>query len=54
MFWKIIGVIAALWLAFLIVSVLVKALFPLAILGLVVIGIVTVVKWLGSGKKTTV
>ena len=52
MFWKILGAIVAIWLVLMVASAIIKSLFPLAIIALVIIGIVTVVKWLGSGKKT--
>jgi hypothetical protein len=52
MFWKILGAIVAVWLILAIVSSVLKALVPLVVIALVVIGIVTVVKWLGSGSKT--
>ena len=51
MFWKIIGAIALIWLVLAIASTILKALVPLVVIALVVIGIVTVVKWLGSGSK---
>ncbi len=53
MFWKILGAIVVIWLALMVASAIIKSLFPLAMIALVVIGIVTVVKWLGSGKKTS-
>ncbi|BDD83045.1 hypothetical protein TPB0596_28080 [Tsukamurella pulmonis] len=52
MFWKILGAIVVLWLALMVASAIIKSLFPLAVIALVVIGIVTVVKWLSSGKKS--
>ncbi|NMD56163.1 MULTISPECIES: hypothetical protein [Tsukamurella] len=52
MFWKILGAIVAIWLVLMVASAIIKSLFPLAIIALVIIGIVTVVKWLSSGKKT--
>ncbi|BDH57026.1 hypothetical protein [Tsukamurella sp. PLM1] len=53
MFWKILGAIVVIWLALMVVSAVIKWLFPLLMIALVVIGIVTVVKWLGSSKKST-
>ncbi|WP_019203339.1 hypothetical protein [Tsukamurella sp. 1534] len=53
MFWKIIGAIVLIWIALMVVSAIVKSLLPLALIALVIIGIVSVVKWMGSGKKTT-
>ncbi len=53
MFWRVIGVIAVIWLAFMVVGAVVHLLLPLAVLALVVTGIVSVVKWLGSGRSKT-
>ena len=53
MFWKIIGAIVLIWIALMVASAIVKALFPLAVLALVILGIVTVVKWLSSSSKST-
>ncbi|WP_166436392.1 hypothetical protein [Tsukamurella asaccharolytica] len=52
MFWKILGAIVVIWLALMVASAIIKSVIPLAVIALIVIGIVTVVKWLSSGKKT--
>ncbi|GAA1017527.1 MULTISPECIES: hypothetical protein [Tsukamurella] len=53
MFWKIIGAIVVIWIALMVASAIIKSLLPLALIALVIIGIVSVVKWLGSGKKSS-
>lgn len=51
MFWKVIAAIIVIWVALMVVSAIVKSLLPLALIALVIIGIVSVVKWLGSNKS---
>lgn len=53
MFWKILGVVAVVWLALIVVGALVKALFPILMISLVVFGLYLLYKAV-SGSKSTV
>jgi hypothetical protein len=53
MFWKILGVVALVWLALIVVGALVKALFPILMISAVVFGLYLLYKAL-TGSKSTV
>ena len=53
MFWKILGVVAVVWLVLIVVGALVKALFPILMISLVVFGLYLLYKAV-SGSKSTV
>ncbi|MBF6329575.1 hypothetical protein [Nocardia transvalensis] len=54
MFWKILGVVALVWLALIVVGALIKALFPILMISLVVFGLYLLYKALSGSNKSTV
>jgi hypothetical protein len=53
MFWKILGVVALVWLALILIGALVKALFPILMISVVVLGLYLLYKAVsGAGKST--
>ena len=42
MLWKVLGALVLIWIAFAVISAILKSIIPLVILGLVVLGAVTV------------
>lgn len=53
MWWKVLLAILVVWLAFGLIMAVVKGLLTVLVIGLVVIGIVAVIKWAVSDKRTT-
>lgn len=55
MFWKIVGVVALVWLALIVIGALIKALFPILMISAVVFGLFLLYKAVSSSNdKTTV
>ncbi|MGV9677498.1 hypothetical protein ACWDSJ_19680 [Nocardia sp. NPDC003482] len=54
MFWKILGVVALVWLALIVVGALIKALFPILMISLVVFGLYLLYKAVSGSNKSTV
>ncbi|MDF0531458.1 hypothetical protein P0W64_11915 [Tsukamurella sp. 8F] len=52
MFWKILAAIVVIWLALMILGAIIHHLIPLLVLGLIVVGIVSVVRWFSSADKS--
>jgi hypothetical protein len=53
MWWKVLLAILVVWLAFGLIMAVVKGLLTVLVIGLVVIGIVAVSKWIASDKGST-
>ncbi|ETD32086.1 hypothetical protein [Williamsia sp. D3] len=53
MWWKVLLAILVVWLAFGLIMAVVKGLLTVLVIGLVVIGIVAVIKWAASDKSST-
>ncbi|MCX5045898.1 hypothetical protein OG921_22270 [Aldersonia sp. NBC_00410] len=52
MFWKIVGIVALVWLAFIVVGALIKGLFPILVISAVVFGLYLLYKAMsGSDAK---
>ncbi|MEV6276049.1 hypothetical protein [Nocardia sp. NPDC051832] len=55
MLWKIIGVVALVWIAFMVVGALIKGLFPILMISAIVFGLYLLYKAVtGSEEKTTI
>ncbi|RDI42873.1 hypothetical protein [Nocardia mexicana] len=54
MFWKILGVVALVWLALMVVGWLLKALFPILMISAVVFGLYLLYKAVSGSNKSTV
>ncbi|AHH20191.1 putative integral membrane protein [Nocardia nova SH22a] len=54
MFWKILGVVALVWLALIIIGALLKALFPILMISAVVFGLYLLYKAVSGSNKSTV
>ncbi|MEU8901739.1 hypothetical protein [Nocardia sp. NPDC048505] len=55
MLWKIIGVVALVWIAFMIIGALIKGLFPILMISAIVFGLYLLYKAVtGSEEKTTI
>ncbi|GAB2635629.1 hypothetical protein ACWDYH_22570 [Nocardia goodfellowii] len=55
MLWKIIGVVALVWIAFMIVGALLEGLFPILMISAIVFGLYLLYKAVvGSDEKTTI
>lgn len=54
MFWKTLGIIVLVWLAFAILGTVIKGLFWVAVVGAIVFGIYWLVKAMSDGKKRDV
>ena len=54
MFWKILGVVAVVWLVLIVVGALVKALFPILMISLVVFGLYLLYKAVSSSDNSPV
>ncbi|WP_162958314.1 hypothetical protein [Nocardia yunnanensis] len=50
MFWKILGVVVLVWIAFAIIGTLIKALFPLVMVAAVIFGLYVLYKALSGSK----
>jgi hypothetical protein len=53
MFWKILGVVALVWLALIVIGALIKALFPILMISVVVFGLFLLYKAVSGTKSTT-
>ncbi|WP_194814413.1 hypothetical protein [Nocardia sp. XZ_19_385] len=55
MLWKIIGVVALVWIAFMVIGALIKGLFPILMISAIVFGLYLLYKAVtGSEEKTTI
>ncbi|WP_169813261.1 hypothetical protein [Nocardia jejuensis] len=54
MFWKILGIVAAVWLAFVVIGWLIKGLFPILMISLVVFGLYLVFKAVSGKDKSPI
>ncbi|MFI6866934.1 hypothetical protein [Nocardia sp. NPDC050406] len=54
MLWKIIGVVAVVWIALAIIGALIKGLFPILMISLVVFGLYLLYKAVSGSDKNTV
>ncbi|GAB4584746.1 MULTISPECIES: hypothetical protein [Nocardia] len=54
MLWKIIGVVALVWIAFAIIGALIKGLFPILMISAVVFGLYLLYKAVSNSDKTTI
>lgn len=53
MWWKVLLAVLVVWLAFGLIMALVKGLLYILVIGLVILGAVSVVKWASSNKQST-
>ncbi|KZM74906.1 hypothetical protein AWN90_23095 [Nocardia terpenica] len=53
MFWKIVGVVALVWLALIVIGALIKALFPILMISVVVFGLFLLYKAVSSSNDKT-
>ncbi|MBF6132503.1 hypothetical protein IU501_05760 [Nocardia otitidiscaviarum] len=54
MLWKIIGVVAVVWIALAIIGALIKGLFPILMISLVVFGLYLLYKAVSGSDKSTI
>ncbi|WP_169823324.1 hypothetical protein [Aldersonia kunmingensis] len=54
MFWKIVGIVALVWLAFLILGALIKSLFPILVISAIVFGLYLLYKAMSSSDNKDV
>ncbi|SUA79731.1 Uncharacterised protein [Nocardia otitidiscaviarum] len=54
MLWKIIGVVAVVWIALAIIGALIKGLFPILMISLVVFGLYLLYKAMSGSDKSTI
>ncbi len=53
-FWKIVGIVALVWLAFLILGALIKSLFPILVISAIVFGLYLLYKAMSSSDNKDV
>jgi hypothetical protein len=53
-FWKIVGIVALVWLAFIVVGALIKGLFPILVISAIVFGLYLLYKAMSSSDSKDV
>ena len=54
MFWKIVGIVALVWLAFVVLGALIKGLFPILVISAIVFGLYLLYKAMSSSDSKDV